>query len=240
VGPDIFASLAPWPSWDTYAEPTVDAGLAPNSAARDQALALPGINDVPDGRPDLGALEYGCQAPVYGVRPSGVDENTEATQCAGSPGDAVSWTSLVNATGTGGTLRKSGGSANAQDSGALSARPANGVEFGWPEASASGCVGLGAQDPSTACSMTYRLVLQPHGGQQLATAYGPEGYVADTYYQPGDRLQIAITAGAVTFARVRNGSASVFGTSTTPPSPPLWIDASLWDPASTAAGTRPL
>ncbi|MDQ1654767.1 MAG: hypothetical protein QOI35_3967, partial [Cryptosporangiaceae bacterium] len=238
VGPDVFASLAPWPSWDTYAEPSVDAGLAPNSAARDQALALPGINDVPDGHPDLGALEYGCAAPVYGIRPSGVDENTEASQCGGS--GPVSWTSLVNATATGGTLRKSGGSANAQDSGALSAQPASGVEFGWPEASASGCVGLGAQDPSTACSMTYRLVLQPHDGQQLATAYGPEGYVADTYYQPGDRLRIAITAGAVTFARVTNGSAAVFGTSTTPPSPPLWIDASLWDPTSTAADTQPL
>jgi hypothetical protein len=77
---DALATLRPWPGWDTLASPSVDANLAAGSPARDLAVTLANVNNVPDGRPDIGALEYGCPVPVYGVRSSA---STEPFRCTG-------------------------------------------------------------------------------------------------------------------------------------------------------------
>jgi hypothetical protein len=240
AGADVFDTLRPWSSWDTYAEPGVDASLAATSPGRNLAVALPNINDAPDGHPDLGAIEYGCAAPVYGVRPAGQDENNEPNGCTPvtqpSGGAPVTWTSLRNARADGATLSKSGGAANSQDSGGLSQQTVTGdvnaLEFSWTGSSSSGCVGLGEQNTDTTCAIAYRLVLQPHDGKQLATAYDGTGYLGDTYYGPGDRLRITSTGGSATFARVTGTNISTFATSTLPPPSSLWADASLWDPGS--------
>jgi len=53
--------------------------VTPDSAsgALDKALVLPNVNDkYTGGGPDIGAVEAGCRAPVYGPRPLGVDEST--------------------------------------------------------------------------------------------------------------------------------------------------------------------
>ncbi len=66
----IFASGLVGPDDPRIAVVGADVRLAPDSAAIDRGLRLPGLNDrfVGDG-PDLGALELGCPEPIYGPRP---------------------------------------------------------------------------------------------------------------------------------------------------------------------------
>jgi hypothetical protein len=59
-----------------------DGVLAAGSAALDRGQRLPGINDGFTGAaPDLGALEQGCPAPVYGPRPEGMEAVTSPIDC---------------------------------------------------------------------------------------------------------------------------------------------------------------
>jgi hypothetical protein len=239
---DVFATLRPWPDTNQTAGTGVDASLAAGAPARDRALVLPNINNVPDGRPDLGALEYGCPAPHYGDRTDGSDASDPgaADPCTGTApaGTPVSWTALRNAQGdSAGTLRKSGGAANAQDAGAVSSQQLTGdgqqpnaVEFSWPQSGASGCVGLDATDPGTSCiEIPYRLVLQPYQGGLLATGYDGDTYVGNATFGPGDRLEIAILGGHVAFGKNGHG----FGTTGSTVTGSLRVDTSLWDLDST-------
>lgn len=64
-----------------FVEP-LDLSLAANSGALDRGVYLPNINDGFTGAaPDLGALERGCPAPVYGPRPEGMDESNMVSGC---------------------------------------------------------------------------------------------------------------------------------------------------------------
>jgi MYXO-CTERM domain-containing protein len=45
-------------------------------------MALANLGGVV-GAPDLGAQELGCEIPIYGVRPEGVDENAGPPKCGG-------------------------------------------------------------------------------------------------------------------------------------------------------------
>jgi hypothetical protein len=59
-----------------------DFSLAPGSAAIDRAIYLPNIGDGFAGAaPDLGAIESGCPAPIYGPRPEGIDESNQTHAC---------------------------------------------------------------------------------------------------------------------------------------------------------------
>ena len=60
-----------------------DVTLADGSPAIDAAAPLANLNDAAPGGPDIGALELGCAAPLFGVRPEGVDENTQPPGCEG-------------------------------------------------------------------------------------------------------------------------------------------------------------
>jgi hypothetical protein len=66
--------------------------LAPGSPAIDRGTVLPNIDDGFTGSaPDLGALEFGCDPPIYGPRPMGMDETNEPIGCTppGTLGDDV-------------------------------------------------------------------------------------------------------------------------------------------------------
>jgi hypothetical protein len=64
----------------------VDLTLAANSGALDRGVYLPNINDGFTGAaPDLGALERGCPAPLYGPRPEGMDESNMPAGCPTAP-----------------------------------------------------------------------------------------------------------------------------------------------------------
>ncbi|MFT3767940.1 MAG: chondroitinase-B domain-containing protein [Minicystis sp.] len=102
VGGSEFTSGLTAPADYTVTLPAADVTLKPASAAVDKGVLLPGVNDDFQGKaPDLGAIEVGCAAPIYGVRPEGMDETNMALGCAGSGG--------TGGTGTGGASAGSGG-----------------------------------------------------------------------------------------------------------------------------------
>jgi hypothetical protein len=75
VGLDIFQHVVaiPEPALREWSPP--DLRLKAGSAATDAGVVLPNVNDAFTGRaPDLGAHEYGREAPIYGPRPAGADE----------------------------------------------------------------------------------------------------------------------------------------------------------------------
>lgn len=78
----IFASgLTPPASYRVTLDPQ-DTALDPQSNAIDRGARLPNVNDGFTGAaPDLGALELGCPAPLFGPRPEGVDESNEPLGC---------------------------------------------------------------------------------------------------------------------------------------------------------------
>ena len=82
LGPPIFANgLAAPDGYRTALEPW-DAPLDPASNAIDRGMTLANVNDGFAGAaPDLGALESGCPAPLYGPRPEGMDESNQPIGC---------------------------------------------------------------------------------------------------------------------------------------------------------------
>jgi hypothetical protein len=83
--------------------PTVPL-LADGSPAIDRGLTIPNVDDGYLGAaPDLGAIEHGCAAPLYGPRPVGTDETNEPLGCAAGSGSAG------NDAGIGGDPGGSGG-----------------------------------------------------------------------------------------------------------------------------------
>jgi hypothetical protein len=74
---DVFAADIAFPDPVFPARQPQDLRIAPGSAAEDDALLLPNINDVFTGKaPDIGAYEIGRPLPHYGPRPRGVDESS--------------------------------------------------------------------------------------------------------------------------------------------------------------------
>jgi len=61
--------------------------LGASSLAIDRGVVLANLDDGFLGAgPDLGALEAGCDPPIYGPRPVGIDETNETFGCTGNPG----------------------------------------------------------------------------------------------------------------------------------------------------------
>lgn len=116
VGAGMFASGLVAPASYTTKVAADDGMLAAGSDAIDHGVVLPGITDGFTGSaPDLGAQERGCAAPIYGVRPEGVDETNETFGCAPPLGGDGGVTDDAGLAGDGGT---SGGGTNANpDSG---------------------------------------------------------------------------------------------------------------------------
>jgi hypothetical protein len=78
----VFASGLIAPASSTAFLAPQDVTLASTSNALDRGLVLPNINDGYTGAaPDLGAVESGCPAPIYGPRPAGIDESNETFGC---------------------------------------------------------------------------------------------------------------------------------------------------------------
>ncbi|MFL6259031.1 MAG: hypothetical protein ACJ76Y_04905 [Thermoanaerobaculia bacterium] len=140
------------------------------------------------------------------------------------PGGSVTWTSLVNATASGGSLQKSGGCDGCADAGAISQQQI---------ASGDGAVSFTATETST-----IRYVGLSHGNTDTGVAdidfairLGPgyaevrenNVYRADTPIAAGDRFKVAVEGGVVKY--YKNGV--LFYTSTVAPTYPLLVDTSL-------------
>ena len=153
----------------SYAETVVepDARLAAGSPAVDAGVSLPGINSGYAGAgPDIGALELGCPAPLFGVRPEGVDESMPPPSCegegeTGETGDATSGSEEGGASeGTAGeeTSSTPTGGATGEESAGMSTRGAateavTGSASGATTQGGTGGAGpeTGGEDSSSGC-----------------------------------------------------------------------------------------
>lgn len=115
------------PDWHLLLIPQLPT-LAAGSTAIDRGTVLANIDDGYVGAaPDLGALEAGCAAPLYGVRPLGMDETNEALGCQPGPGPGTGSSAGAGAGGsesTGGSGATGGGvTSGAGGSGGAGAQP---------------------------------------------------------------------------------------------------------------------
>ena len=81
----VFQSGFVGPADETVTYQPPDFTLSSTSNAVDRGALLAGINTRYSGRaPDLGALEAGCAAPIYGPRPEGLEAFASAIDCNGA------------------------------------------------------------------------------------------------------------------------------------------------------------
>ncbi|HEV2852254.1 MAG TPA: hypothetical protein VHC97_05560 [Thermoanaerobaculia bacterium] len=145
-------------------------------------------------------------------------------------GGSVVWTSLVNATASGGSLQKSGGCDGCDDAGAVSQQQiasGNGaVLFTATETDKLRYVGLSHGNTDTrAGDIDFAIRL----GSGYAEVRENNVYRADTPLASGDRFKVAVEGGVVKY--YKNGV--LFYTSTVAPTYPLLVDASLLSAGST-------
>ncbi len=138
----------------------------------------------------------------------------------------VTWTSLVNVTVTGDTLKKTSGCNGCQDAGAISVQSigsGNGyVELTASETTTQRMIGLSHDNTDTRLAdIDFGLLFWPAGGIDVR-----ENGVyrnAETTYVPGDVFRIAVSSGVVKY--YKNGT--LFFTSPKAPTYPLLVDTSF-------------
>lgn len=91
VGASVLESGTVGPTTHTTAVTPFVPTLGAASPAIDRGFALPNIDDDFHGSaPDLGAIESGCDVPIYGPRPVGIDETNEPLGCTTMVGNDAS------------------------------------------------------------------------------------------------------------------------------------------------------
>jgi hypothetical protein len=146
------------------------------------------------------------------------------------PGGSVTWTSLVNATASGGSLQKTSGCDGCDDAGAISQQQiASGdgaVSFTATETSTIRYVGLSHGNTDTTLGdIDFAIRL----GSGYAEVRENNVYRADTPIAAGDRFKVAVEGGVVKY--YKNGT--LFYTSSVAPTYPLLVDASLLSAGAT-------
>lgn len=145
-------------------------------------------------------------------------------------GGSVVWTSLVNATASGGSLQKSGGCDGCDDAGAVSQQQiasGNGaVLFTATETDKVRYVGLSHGNTDTRLGdIDFAIRL----GNGYAEVRENNVYRTDTPLVSGDRFKVAVEGGVVKY--YKNGV--LFYTSTVAPTYPLLVDTSLLSAGAT-------
>jgi len=145
-------------------------------------------------------------------------------------GGSVVWTSLVNATASGGSLQKSGGCDGCDDAGAVSqqqiAAGDGAVSFTATETGTIRYMGLSHGNTGTGVAdVDFAIRL----GQGYAEVRENNVYRADTPLAAGDRFKVAVEGGVVKYSK--NGV--LFYTSTVAPAYPLLVDSSLLSAGAT-------
>src|SRR5262249_1021524 len=127
----------------------------------------------------------------------------------------VAWTSLVNVTATGGSLKKTSGCKDCQDAGAVSAQTISSgdgyLEFTMGEIVSERAIGLSRGNPGTTINeIAFCLLIWPGGGVNVRET---GVYRTGLVMAAGDTLRISVTGGVVKYSR--NGT--VFYTSKVAP-----------------------
>jgi hypothetical protein len=138
----------------------------------------------------------------------------------------VTWTSLVNASASNSSLRKTGGCAGCSDAGALSTQKITSgdgsMSFQTADTRTLRFIGLSSGNPGTdPREIAFGLRLQ--GGTAEVREVGL--YKAEVPFGAGDTLSVAVQGGTVSYSK--NGT--VFYTSAVKPTYPLVVDTSLLD-----------
>lgn len=158
------SGLVPPADYTATVDPA-DATLAAGSPAVDAALPLPGINDGFEGSgPDMGALERGCDAPLFGVRPEGVDESNAQTVCGSGQGGS----------GAGGSGAGAGGGTSAGGGDAGGAGGGGGGGGGGENGGGCGCSAAGADGSTAWAVMVGGLLLLAGAGRRRRTVVPPQ------------------------------------------------------------------
>ncbi len=144
---------------------------------------------------------------------------------AAGNGKAILWTNRVNATATGGTLRKTGGCDGCADGGAVSAqridKGGGTMQFTASDTNTLRYVGLSTGTKVTsAAQLRFAIGLRPGG---IAEVRESGTYRANTRFAAGDVFTLSVKGGAVFY--YRNGA--LFHRSALSPAFPLRIGASL-------------
>ena len=139
---------------------------------------------------------------------------------------AVVWTSLVHASVTGSTLKKSGGCSGCPDSGALSQQQISSgdgyLEFTATDAAPLRFIGLGARNTGTTGGEIQFAVRLQSGVLEVREG---GAYRTETSFKKGDVIRIAVTGGRLTYSK--NGT--VFYTSSMSATYPLVADTAFYD-----------
>jgi hypothetical protein len=166
----------------------------------------------------------GAGAPPATATPTAPPQPAPSTSAA--EGQAVTWTSLVNATATAGELRKNGGCAGCPDAGAVSADTiaAGDGELALTagDTQALRVIGLSRGNSGTGANEIL-FGLRVQDGRVEVREQG--AYRAERAIAAGDVLRISVRAGTVSYSV--NGAA--FYTSTAAAVYPLLVDTSLFD-----------
>jgi hypothetical protein len=147
----------------------------------------------------------------------------------------VTWTNLVNATATGGSLKEScGGCGNSGARSVQTIASGNGYfEFTAAETTTQRSVGLSLGNTDTSrADIDFAIMLWNGSPSGFVEVYENGVYkFGSVPYVTGDVFRVAVVSGVVKYSK--NGS--VFYTSSKAPSYPLLVDASLAGPQSTIA-----
>jgi MYXO-CTERM domain-containing protein len=127
--------------------------LSSTSAALDKGEVIPGVNDQFKGSaPDLGALERGCPALVFGPRPEGQEAVTNLVDCSAP---------FPNVGEPDGGAASDGGAVNNEDGGTATSPPV---------AVARGCSCSGGADPSWLLLLPLALLARALSGRRRPSA----------------------------------------------------------------------
>jgi hypothetical protein len=162
--------------------------------------------------PSPGPAPAPAPAPTPDPAPAPAPAPAPVPAPAPAPGPStgsVQWQSLINVTASGSTIQKTGGCGGCADASAVSQGEINGsgtLDFIAADASALRFVGLGSGGIGTgAADINFAIRLQ----SGVAEVREAGGYKTETAFSAGDRFQISVNGGVVTYAK--NGS--VFYTS---------------------------
>ena len=142
------------------------------------------------------------------------------------------WTSIVNSTLTGTSLKKTGGCGGCDDAGAVSQQTiASGdgyVEFTASETTTQRFIGLSNGNPGTsATEIAFSIKLSSNS---IASVQEHAVYKTEIGYVTGDVFRIAVVGGVVKY--YKNG-ALFYTSGAGTPTYPLLVDTSLWNTDAT-------
>jgi hypothetical protein len=160
------------------------------------------------------------------IQPVSAPVTSTPVSTPGMVSSPVSWTSLVNAAASGGSLKKVLGCAGCADAGALSEqrvwRGDGGVSFVARDTQAVRFVGLGGVGSGTSPE-SIAFAIRLGGGYAEVRESGV--YKADVAVAPGDVLRVAVSSGVVRYFK---NSTAIYASARRPPYP-LAARAALLD-----------